>query len=61
MADDLEISPSYVALLERSQRPVTADMLLRLARTYRLDIADLAGDDGEEYTRRLGPKGMPDS
>lgn len=53
MADDLEISPSYVALLERNQRPVTADMLLRLARTYRLDIADLAGDDGEEYTRRL--------
>ena len=29
MADDLEISPSYVALLERNQRPVTADMLLR--------------------------------
>ncbi|MCT2399798.1 helix-turn-helix domain-containing protein [Novosphingobium mangrovi (ex Huang et al. 2023)] len=53
MADDLEISPSYVALLERNQRPVTADMLLRLAKTYRLDIADLAGDDGEDYTRRL--------
>ncbi|SFG25353.1 hypothetical protein SAMN05518801_11257 [Novosphingobium sp. CF614] len=53
MADDLEISPSYVALLERNQRPVTADMLLRLARTYRLDIADIAGDDGEDYARRL--------
>lgn len=53
MADDLEISPSYVALLERNQRPVTADMLLRLARTYRLDIADIAGDDGEDYSRRL--------
>lgn len=53
MADDLEISPSYVALLERNQRPVTADMLLRLARTYRLDIADIAGDEGEDYARRL--------
>jgi predicted transcriptional regulator/DNA-binding XRE family transcriptional regulator len=53
MADDLEISPSYVALLERNQRPVTADMLLRLARTYRLDISDLAGGDGEDYARRL--------
>ena len=53
MADDLDISPSYVALLERNQRPVTADMLLRLARTYRLDIADIAGDEGEDYTRRL--------
>jgi len=54
MADDLDISPSYVALLERNQRPVTADMLLRLARTYRLDITDLAGEDGEDYARRIG-------
>lgn len=53
MADDLAISPSYVALLERNQRPVTADMLVRLARTYRLDMAEIAGDDGEDYARRL--------
>lgn len=53
MADDLAISPSYVALLERNQRPVTADMLLRLARTYRMDIADIANEDGEDYARRL--------
>ncbi|WP_343222075.1 helix-turn-helix domain-containing protein [Novosphingobium profundi] len=53
MADDLEISPSYVALLERNQRPLTADMLVRLARTYRLDIGDLASEDGEDYARRL--------
>ena len=31
MAADLDISAPYVALLERNQRPVTADMLLRLA------------------------------
>ncbi|MEJ2410556.1 MAG: short-chain fatty acyl-CoA regulator family protein [Novosphingobium sp.] len=54
MADDLGISPSYVALLERNQRPVTADMLLRLAKTYRLDMADIANDEGEDYARRLG-------
>ncbi len=54
MADDLEISPSYVALLERNQRPVTADMLLRLARTYQLDVADIASEDGEAYARRIG-------
>ena len=53
MADDLEVSPSYVALLERNQRPLTVPLLLRLARTYRLDIADLAGDDGSDYARRL--------
>ncbi|MEO6716087.1 MAG: short-chain fatty acyl-CoA regulator family protein [Novosphingobium sp.] len=54
MADDLEISPSYVALLERNQRPLTVPLLLRLARIYKLDIADLAGDDGDDYARRLG-------
>lgn len=53
MAGDLGVSPSYVALLERNQRPLTADLLLRLARTYRLDIADLAGDDSTNYARRL--------
>lgn len=53
MAEDLDISPSYVALLERNQRPLTADMLLRLARTYQLDIGELASEDREEYSRRL--------
>jgi len=53
MAADLEISASYVALLERNQRPLTADMLLRLARTYHLDIAQLAGDGGADYSARL--------
>jgi predicted transcriptional regulator/DNA-binding XRE family transcriptional regulator len=54
MADDLGISPSYVALLERNQRPLTADLLLRLARGYKLDVEDLAADDGAEYARRIG-------
>ncbi|MCP1470062.1 hypothetical protein J3E64_001749 [Sphingobium sp. OAS761] len=53
MAADLEISASYVALLERNQRPLTADMLLRLARTYKLDMAEVAGDGGAEQTARL--------
>ncbi len=53
MASDLDISASYVALLERNQRPLTADMLLRLARTYKMDMADLANDSGTETTARL--------
>lgn len=53
MAVDLGISPSYVALLERNQRPITADLLLRLARTYRLDVTDLASEDSEDYARRV--------
>ncbi|MBS0476383.1 MAG: helix-turn-helix domain-containing protein, partial [Proteobacteria bacterium] len=54
MAGELGISPSYVALLEGNQRPVTADLLLRLARSYDLDLADFAGDDAEDYARRIG-------
>ena len=53
MATDLEISPSYIALLERNQRPVTADLLLRLVRTYGLDMAELASDEGPELAARL--------
>jgi transcriptional regulator with XRE-family HTH domain len=53
MAADLDISAPYVALLERNQRPVTADMLLRLACTYKIDLADLAGDGGADHTARM--------
>lgn len=53
VADDLGISPSYIALLERNQRPVTAELLLRLARTYRLEIDDLAPEEGEDHARRI--------
>lgn len=53
MAADLDISASYVALLERNQRPLTADMLLRLARTYKLDLASLATDGHDDTTARL--------
>jgi XRE family transcriptional regulator, fatty acid utilization regulator len=53
MAADLDISASYIALLERNQRPMTADLLLRLARTYRLDITELAGDDRDELADRI--------
>lgn len=53
VAGDLDISPSYVALIERNQRPLTADLLLRLARTYKLDFTDLAADGGSDYRVRL--------
>lgn len=53
MAEDLAISPSYIALLERNQRPLTADLLLRLARAYKLDVSDLAAEERDDYARRL--------
>lgn len=53
MAADLEISPSYIALLERNHRPLSAELLLRLARTYKLDMDALARDGQAEDTARL--------
>jgi predicted transcriptional regulator/transcriptional regulator with XRE-family HTH domain len=44
MAEDLGVSPSYLNLLERNQRPVTAQVLMRLAEAYDLDIKSLATD-----------------
>ncbi len=53
MAEDLGISPSYIALIERNQRPLTADLLLRLARSYKLDMSELAADERDDYAQRL--------
>ena len=44
MAEDLSVSPSYLNLLERNQRPVTAQVLLRLAEAYDLDLKSLSAD-----------------
>lgn len=53
MAADLEVSPSYIALLERNHRPLSAEMLLRLSQTYKMDMAVLAGDGGSDELARL--------
>lgn len=44
MAGDLGISPSYLNLVERNQRPLTAQLLLKLAETYELDLRELSGE-----------------
>lgn len=38
MAADLGVSPSYLNHIERNQRPVSAQLLLRLAETYDVDL-----------------------
>jgi predicted transcriptional regulator/DNA-binding XRE family transcriptional regulator len=53
MARDLEVSASYIALLERNHRPLSAEVLLRLAQTYRIDMAALARDTASDETARL--------
>lgn len=41
MAEGLGISPSYLNLIERNQRPVTVQLILKLASTYDVDVAEL--------------------
>jgi XRE family transcriptional regulator, fatty acid utilization regulator len=45
MAQDLDISPSYLNHLERNQRPLTAQILLRLAETYDIDLRSFSSGD----------------
>jgi predicted transcriptional regulator/DNA-binding XRE family transcriptional regulator len=57
MAEMLAISPSYLNLVERNQRPVTATLLVRLAETFGFDARALAasepGGGAEAMRRRL--------
>lgn len=44
MAEALAISPSYLNLIERNQRPLTVQLLLKLASVYKVDLDDLQGE-----------------
>lgn len=55
MAEVLQISPSYLNLIERNQRPLTAAIMLRLADRYDFDPRTLSGaapGGGVEAIRR---------
>ncbi len=55
MAESLAISPSYLNLIERNQRPITATILLALAERYDFDPRTLTGaapGGGAEALRR---------
>ena len=55
MAEMLAISPSYLNLVERNQRPVSATLLVRLAETFGFDPRTLAAGEpggGEAALRR---------
>jgi XRE family transcriptional regulator, fatty acid utilization regulator len=57
MAEALGVSPSYLNLVERNQRPMSATLLLRMAETYDFDPRKLAasepGGGAEAIRRRL--------
>ena len=45
MAQRLEISPTYLNLLEHNQRPITASVLLKLAQRFAIDVSSFNLDD----------------
>ena len=47
MASEIGVSPSYLHHLERNQRPVTAQVLLRLADAYDVDLKSFAAEGAE--------------
>ncbi|MCB5174540.1 MULTISPECIES: helix-turn-helix domain-containing protein [Microvirga] len=53
MAEELGLSPSYLNLMERNQRPITAQVLIRLAHAYSLDPREFATDDHERTVSEL--------
>lgn len=46
MAEGLGISPSYLNLIERNQRPLTVQLILKLASVYEIDPKDLQSEAG---------------
>ena len=46
MAEALGISPSYLNLIERNQRPLTVQLILKLASVYKIDPDELQGETG---------------
>ncbi|MDZ5699604.1 helix-turn-helix domain-containing protein [Chelativorans sp. M5D2P16] len=50
MAQALGISPSYLNLIERNQRPLTVQLILKLASVYRVDPEELHGEAGASIT-----------
>lgn len=43
MAERLGISPSYLNLIERNQRPLTVQLILKLSEVFAVDLSDLKG------------------
>src|SRR5271165_559921 len=48
MADELDVSPSYLNLMESNQRPITVQVLIRLADVYGIDPRDFMEIEGEQ-------------
>lgn len=53
MAETLEISPSYLNLIEHNQRPLTVPLLFRLGQAFEIDLKDFAEDEDARLAASL--------
>ena len=53
MAQSLGISPSYLNLIESNHRPLTVQLLIKLASIYDFDLEELQGKGGADIISRL--------
>ncbi len=53
MADRLGISGSYLNLIENGRRPLTAQLLIKLAQEFDVDLHDFGSDDTESVVQDL--------
>jgi len=53
MAEELEVSPSYLNLMERNQRPITVQILIRLADVYGVDPRDFMVAESDQALGEL--------
>src|SRR5881296_1902696 len=53
MAERLGISASYLNLIEHNQRPLSAQVLLKLAQEFHLDLKTFAGGEDERLVADL--------
>jgi predicted transcriptional regulator/transcriptional regulator with XRE-family HTH domain len=53
MASAIGVSPSYLNLIERNQRPLTVQVLLKLSGAYGIDVAELSSEEGASAVEAL--------
>ncbi|MBV7257728.1 DUF2083 domain-containing protein [Pacificimonas sp. WHA3] len=53
MAEEIGVSTSYLNLIERNQRPLTAPFLLKLSETYNADLRELISEGEEQVEREV--------
>src|SRR5262249_43589146 len=53
LAERLAISPSYLNLIEHNRRPLSANLLIRLAQLFQMDLQAFASDDDRQMVTDL--------